>query len=76
MSKFNKDDFPLLFAEVAKVLGAEEAEKQLGIAWDGYTHHDEDSYKWEDGEFLIGAFLWRGTPQGFDYWDAIDEETD
>lgn len=27
MSKFNKDGFPLLFAEVAKVLGEVEAEK-------------------------------------------------
>lgn len=66
MSKFNKDDFPLLFAEVAKVLGEEEAEKQLGIAWDAY----QDG--WVDTDEVDGAFVWSRTPHGRDFWSCVE----
>lgn len=67
MSKFNKDYFPLLFAEVAKVLGEEEAERQLGIAWDTYQ------VGWVDCDDVDGAFAWICTPQGHIFWSMIDE---
>lgn len=68
MSKFNKDDFPLLFAEVAKVLGDEEAEKQLSIAWEWYGRSKESFLD----SCLSTAFVWSATPQGSDYWNTIE----
>lgn len=66
MEKFNKEDFPLLFKSVSTVLGEEEAEKQLSIAYgsSGGEH-------WEDSRLLSIAFYWDGTIQGHDYWENI-----
>lgn len=70
MSKFNKSDFPLLFATVSKVLGEEEAEKQLSIAYES-----SGGRLWEDLTLLSVAFVWDETTQGWDYWNNINEES-
>lgn len=63
MSKFNKSDFPLLFATVSKVLGDEEANKQLSIAYKSSGGKD-----WEDFTDLSACFYWDDTSQGSEYW--------
>lgn len=68
MSKFNKSDFPQLFATVSKVLGEEEAEKQLSIAYESSGGRD-----WEDFTDLSACFYWDETKQGYSYWEDLCE---
>lgn len=68
VSGFNKDDFPILFATVSKVLGDEEAEKQLSIAYES-----SGGRLWEDLSLLSVAFVWDETTQGWSYWHNINE---
>lgn len=66
MSKFNKSDFPLLFATVTKVLGEDGAEKQLSIAYESSGGRD-----WDDGDDLACTFFWEETEQGYVYWEDL-----
>lgn len=70
MSKFNKGDFPLLFATVSKVLGEDEAEKQLSIAYES-----SGGGEWEDLTVLSSAFVFDETAQGWSYWYGIHKDS-
>ncbi|QYW06069.1 hypothetical protein KASIA_p025 [Shewanella phage vB_SspS_KASIA] len=61
-------DFPQLFETVSKVLGDEEAEKQLSIAYES-----SGGRLWEDLSLLSVAFVWDETTQGWSYWHNINE---
>lgn len=73
MDKFNKEDLPLLFKSVSLVLGEEEAEKQLSIAYESYSGH---SCGFEDHVYVSAAFEWIETEQGYEYWSHISERLD
>lgn len=63
---FNKGAFPLLFTTVSKVLGDEEAEKQLSI-----TYESSAGRQWEDRTNLASCFYWDETRQGTKYWNDL-----
>lgn len=63
---FNKEHFPRLFATVSKVLGDEEAEKQLSIAYES-----SGGVGWDNFADLSAAFAWDDTLQGRDYWGGL-----
>lgn len=71
MGEFNKGDFPLLFATVSKVLGDEDAEKQLSIAYESSGGRD-----WEDFTDLSACFYWDDTSQGSEYWLYVLEASE
>lgn len=57
------------FQSVAKVLGEEEAEKQLSQVLVGCCLQPEQ-------EELLGAFDFISTPQGFEYWVDVWRQTE
>jgi len=38
------------------------------------TEDEKIRIYFRESEHIIGAFLWKKTPQGFDYWDNIDSK--
>ena len=57
-------------------LRAQECEVAFDRAFynhNGFTHLDESLWKAGDAEYIFGhAFDWSATPEGRDYWLAID----
>lgn len=66
MRKFDKKEFPLLFTTVSKLLGGEEAEKQLSIAY-----KSSGGEGWLDDRSMSCAFSWGDTDQGYTYWSDV-----
>jgi hypothetical protein len=61
----------VLFKQVAKVVGEEEALRELTIAFENYTSVDDI---WSFDDELNIAFIWEHTPRGHEYWNEIDDE--
>lgn len=75
MKPLNKKLIPYskAFKQVSKVLGKEEALKQLGLVWDC-----PECFKalWNNGKVDLNAsllylFSWPHTPQGHWYWNDV-----
>lgn len=60
-----------LFLEVSSVIGKVAALEELTLAYRGYCASSR--WVWDWSECLVNAFLWGGTPQGFEYWDEVYE---
>lgn len=58
----------VLFKQVASVLGKGKALEELTRAYREYA--STSPWTWKDN--LVTAFNWRGTPQGFAYWEGIN----
>lgn len=55
----------ICFAEVAKVLGETQAQKELFKVL--------NNCMFTDVENIIQAFLWDETPQGYEFWSNVNE---
>lgn len=66
MRKFDKKEFPLLFTTVSKLLGGEDAEKQLSIAYES-----SGGEGWVNDCSISSAFNWGETEQGSAYWSDV-----
>lgn len=75
MKPLNKKLIPYskAFKQVSKVLGKEEALKQLGLVWDcpecirGLCN----GVKVDLSEDLLYLFSWKRSPQGYEYWMSV-----
>ena len=76
MKPLNKKLIPYskAFKQVSKVIGKEEALKQLGLVWDCPKCFNVDFEKGEKLDLscrLEGLFSWKDSPQGPVYWSDI-----
>ncbi len=69
MSKIKVEDMAC-FKQVAKVIGVENAKRELFVALRDYKC---ERFKVNPNARLIDAFDWVETPQGDEFWDAIDD---
>ena len=81
MKPLNKKLIPYskAFKQVSKVLGKEEALKQLGLVWNcpecfnvDFEGGDKLDLSWS----LMSLFTWDNSPQGHDYWGDIQDQLD
>ncbi len=76
MKPLNKKLIPYskAFKQVSKVIGKEEAFKQLELVWECPECFGVNFKKGEKIELsysLIGLFTWENSPQGHDFWSDI-----
>lgn len=76
MRPLNKKLIPYFkaFKDVSKVIGEEEALKQLERVWDCpkcFGYREEKTNLSED---LIDLFVWMDSPQGHFYWSDINRQ--
>ena len=76
MKPLNKKLIPYskVFKQVSRVLGKEEALKQLEIVWECpecFGVDFEEGDKIELSYSLIELFSWEDTPQGHNYWSDV-----
>lgn len=75
MKPLNKKLIPYskAFKQVSKVLGREDALKQLGLVWDcpECINILWNGVKIDLNKNLCSLFLWKESPQGYWYWNDI-----
>ena len=75
MKPLNKKLIPYskVFKQVSKVIGKEEALKQLGLVWDcpECFRIMWNGVKVDLSEDLLYLFAWKKSPQGHEYWSKI-----
>ena len=76
MKPLNKKLIPYskAFKQVSKVIGKDEALKQLGLVWDCpecFYVSFEKCNKLDLSYSLMGLFSWHDSPQGHEYWSNI-----
>ncbi len=79
MKPLNKKLIPYskAFKQVSKVIGKEEALKQLEIVWECPECFNVDFKKGEKiglSGHIISLFTWNNSPQGHDYWSDISSQ--